>query len=51
MLRPWSRDPVQNQTGWVGLNWEGRGYDVYAFFPEFPNGTGGSNGSNPSRRA
>lgn len=32
------------QAGWVGLNWENRGYNVYAFMPEFPNGTVGSNG-------
>jgi hypothetical protein len=44
MLRPWSRNPTQNPTGWVGRNWEGRGYDVFAYFPEFPNGTSGSNG-------
>ena len=43
MLRQFSPDPVQNPDGWVGENWEGRGYNVYAFFPEFPGGTG----SNP----
>ncbi len=40
MLRPWSRNPTQNPGGWIGRNWEGRGYDVYAYFPEFPGGTG-----------
>ncbi len=40
MLRPWSTDPNQNPGGWIGANWEGRGYNVYAFFPEFPGGTG-----------
>lgn len=43
MLRQFSPNPVQNPDGWVGENWEGRGYNVYAFFPEFPGGTG----SNP----
>jgi len=41
MLRRFSDDPVQNPDGWIGSNWEGRGYDVYAFFPEFPSGSGG----------
>lgn len=36
MLRPWSQNPAQNQGGWVGHDWEGLGYDVLAFFPEFP---------------
>lgn len=36
MLRPFSTDPVQNPGGWVGENWRGLGFDVYAFFPEFP---------------
>ena len=39
MLRPWSPNKVQNPKGWTGSNWEKRGYDVYAFFPEFPTGT------------
>ena len=43
MMRRFSPDPVQNPDGWIGANWEGRGYNVYAFFPEFPGGTG----SNP----
>ena len=43
MLRKFSTNPDQNPGGWQGQNWEGRGYDVYAFFPEFPGGTG----SNP----
>lgn len=34
-VRPFSTDPVQNPDGWIGENWEGRGYDVYSFFPEF----------------
>lgn len=40
MLRPWSTDPVQNPSGWIGANWEGRGFNIYAFFPEFPSGMG-----------
>lgn len=36
MLRPWSTDPELNPDGWEGENWEGLGFDVYAFFPEFP---------------
>lgn len=38
MLRPFSQDPAQNPDGWVGENWLGYGFDVYAFFPEFPGG-------------
>ena len=40
MLREFSPDLVQNPGGWIGSDWEGRGYDVYAYFPEFPNGLG-----------
>jgi hypothetical protein len=40
MLRPWSRNPAQNPNGWVGENWEGLGYDVVSYFPEFPAGSG-----------
>ncbi|MCX4240786.1 hypothetical protein [Paraliomyxa miuraensis] len=36
MLRPWSQNPLQNTRAWIGADWEGFGYDVYAFFPEFP---------------
>lgn len=38
MLRPWSQNPVQNPGGWQGSNWEGRGYDIFSYFPEFPGG-------------
>ncbi len=34
-VRPFSANPAQNPSGWIGQNWEGRGYDVYAYFPEF----------------
>ncbi len=40
MLRDWSQSPTQNPGVWVGENWRGMGYNVYAFFPEFPGGTG-----------
>lgn len=36
MLRQWSQNPEQNPDGWTGKNWNGLGYDIYAFFPEFP---------------
>ncbi len=39
MLREFSQNPAQNPT-WIGRNWEGRGFDVHAFFPEFPGQTG-----------
>ncbi|MEW6249359.1 MAG: hypothetical protein AB1716_01835 [Planctomycetota bacterium] len=44
MLRPFSPNPAQNPTGWIGENWEDRGYNVYAFFPEFPHGLGKGEG-------
>ncbi|MBL8857080.1 MAG: hypothetical protein JNL28_01065 [Planctomycetes bacterium] len=34
-VRPFSANPAQNPGGWIGQDWEGRGYDVYAYFPEF----------------
>lgn len=34
-VRRFSPNPVQNPEGWIGADWEGRGYDVYAHFPEF----------------
>jgi hypothetical protein len=40
MIRRFSSSPTQNPAGWVGEDWEGRGYNVYAFFPEFPSGLG-----------
>jgi hypothetical protein len=39
MLRPWSQNSTQNPGGWQGGNWEGRGYDIFSYFPEFPGGT------------
>lgn len=44
MVRQFSTSPEQNPGGWKGGNWEGRGYDVYSFFPEFPNGIGQGEG-------
>ncbi len=38
MIRRFSTNPEQNPQGWIGQNWRGLGYDVYAFFPEFPDG-------------
>ncbi|MHC4457275.1 MAG: InlB B-repeat-containing protein [Planctomycetota bacterium] len=38
MLRKFSTDPNQNPGGWQGENWEGLGYNIYAYFPEFPGG-------------
>jgi len=44
MLRQFSNNPAQNPNGWVGGDWEGRGYNIYAFFPEFPQGLGKGEG-------
>lgn len=38
MVRQFSQSAIQNPGGWVGENWENRGYNIYSFFPEFPNG-------------
>ncbi len=34
-LRRFSANPERNPQGWIGSNWEDRGYDVYSYFPEF----------------
>lgn len=34
-IRRFSPNSTQNPQGWIGSNWEGRGYDIYAYFPEF----------------
>ncbi|MCK6457841.1 MAG: hypothetical protein L6Q92_15085 [Phycisphaerae bacterium] len=44
MLRRWSSNAMQNPMGWIGGNWENRGYDILAYFPEFPNGLGRGEG-------
>lgn len=35
MVRPFSSNPKLNPEGWIGQDWEGRGYNIYSFFPEF----------------
>ena len=40
MIRRFSTNPAQNPDGWIGENWNGSGYNVYSFFPEFPGSTG-----------
>lgn len=35
MLRRFSTNVELNPLGWIGSNWEDRGYDVFSFFPEF----------------
>jgi hypothetical protein len=35
MVRPFSDNLVQNPGGWIGENWEDRGYNIYSYFPEF----------------
>ncbi len=37
MVRPFSDSLEQNPEGWIGENWEGRGYNIFSFFPEFTN--------------
>lgn len=44
MLRPFSKNRHQNRSGWIGRNWEGTGFNVFAFFPEFPEGIGSGKG-------
>lgn len=44
MVRPFSTSSTQNPGGWIGENWENRGYNVYSFFPEFPSGVGKGEG-------
>ena len=34
MIRHFASDPALN-TNWLGSDWEGRGYDIHAYFPEF----------------
>jgi hypothetical protein len=35
MLREFSPLPEHNKNAWIGRNWQGLGYDVYAYFSEF----------------
>jgi len=39
MLRQFSTNSIQNPGGWQGGNWEGRGYNIHSYFPEFPGGS------------
>jgi len=40
MIRRFSTNPDQNPNGWIGEDWESRGYDIHSYFPEFPDGLG-----------
>ena len=44
-VRRFSPSATQNPLGWIGSDWEGRGYDVYSYFPEFVPATCTSCGS------
>jgi hypothetical protein len=33
MIAPFSKDVALNPDGWIGENWENRGYDIYSYFP------------------
>ena len=35
MIRHFSQNAQLNAEGWAGDNWEGRGYDIVSYFPEF----------------
>lgn len=34
-VRRFSTSATQNPMGWIGSDWESRGYDVHSYFPEF----------------
>jgi hypothetical protein len=34
-IRPFSRSELLNPDGWIGEDWENRGYDIVSFFPTF----------------
>ncbi|MCK4624106.1 MAG: PEP-CTERM sorting domain-containing protein [Phycisphaerae bacterium] len=38
IIAKFSTDTELNPGGWEGMNWEGRGYNIYAYFPKFPPG-------------
>ncbi|MBX3377614.1 MAG: hypothetical protein KF678_11505 [Phycisphaeraceae bacterium] len=40
MIRRFSTSATQNPGGWIGGNWEGLGYNIHSYFPEFPGGVG-----------
>jgi hypothetical protein len=35
MVRVFSNNPALNPEGWIGQNWENRGFNVYSYFPTF----------------
>lgn len=35
MVTRFSDNPELNPQGWIGGNWEGRGYNIYSYFPIF----------------
>ena len=35
MIRDFSQDLNLNPDGWIGDNWENKGYDIVSYFPEF----------------
>ena len=37
MIRDFSQDLSLNPDGWIGDNWENKGYDIVSYFPEFTN--------------
>lgn len=37
IVRPFSTNPTLNPDGWIGVNWENRGYHIYSYFPTFAN--------------
>lgn len=39
MLSQFSKIPRLNPEGWRGRNWRNRGFDIYAYFPEFDDET------------
>ena len=36
-IRSFSQNPMLNSEGWMGHNWEERGFDIISFFPSFLN--------------
>jgi len=34
-IRPFSQNPLLNPNGWIGENWEDRGFDIVSYFPIF----------------
>ena len=40
MVERFSTNPDLNPSGWIGGDWESRGYNIHAFFPTFPSQDG-----------